>query len=388
MRMGTGVNREVQSRFDLLKEERFASGEGARRQRSILIIGGLMVLGMLLPDVQASRGGVKYGYNIYEVLVASGVPPGLKYLVLHPLLAGLVCLAMFWKVRERVRGGILAFVALLPLVIAMSDSDAREGLRMMLSGGMGVAEARVFLTVFMLGFGLLGLFVGLRSRWYRPGSMPACAIAILGGALFVLAILMPILPGEGGYVMLAAPFMLLKESASAWIGFTMLLWMIGSVTASVMAFTLLPALHAKVVRIRANRGYWFLVCGIMIFIFGLITFSLYMMTQFRGGPGAMQATIFGLLKGGLMGTGLALMLPFGLIDLVIGDAPAPIRPGQDGPGAARPVGPVPVSPAMPTGPANRPANPFGPAPAPPAATPNPHQAPPPPPPPPPPRPPQ
>jgi hypothetical protein len=309
MRMGTGMSRE---------EERFAAREGPKRKRNIAILAGVLLLGALLPTVVQGRRHVEVEFVTSTIFGQSTAPATLNALVFCSLLAGICCLGILRCDSVRLRGVLLAQLGIIPLLIAFTDNNIGDAFAAITQ----TAGNNAVIIQLMLTLGAVGLFVGARARWYRPTSATAYGVGLIGSIIYVLSLLIPAYPDEMGRTKLFSPVMMVGLGGNLWFAFTQIVEMLCGIAAAVVCGLNLPTRRGELVRLRAGLAFWLLVGGWLVGLIGAVTTMLFYADRLGGGAIAFLM----ILKFGTMTVGLLLLLPFGLVDLMIGDTPAPLQP--------------------------------------------------------------
>ncbi len=164
-----------------------AGEEIALRRRRLLWLGAVLVVGFLLPLAGEFPGRGQSGRGVvfvnFEALLGRGVPWSMRFLAAYPLAAGLLVGAAALSGPGQLRGMLMILLALLPVPVFEAIPG---GERFLAAVADGLYSRLGLLLAASLG-AWLGLFVGARSEWYRPGSATAGAVALTGAALYVLA---------------------------------------------------------------------------------------------------------------------------------------------------------------------------------------------------------
>ena len=154
---------------------RAAAGEKTRRTRNIAILGGVILLGTLVPALVPGLDG-KLGAEFvnFTVLRNGAVPLSIRLLTFYPLLGGLAAVLLALLARHPARGLGLVAAGLLPLVLLPLSA----GFRTAFSAWIGEGRVALGLLFVAMSLAILAIYVGARSRWYRPDNSAAVASSV------------------------------------------------------------------------------------------------------------------------------------------------------------------------------------------------------------------
>ena len=323
------------------------------RSRHILIVGVMLVIGFLAPVLTmkpvytssygSSCGMVSMDSEFRFANVSSAFGGGSHWLervlALTPLLAGAGAILLAHFVTSGRRGwglvGLWAIpiVATLVFIIGAMMSDpmlGRLGGSVIASGAGSTAGY----TVLALSAGMLAVFVGARARWYRPASRAAFWIGRVGGALFVVGLLVPVLPKSDGLVPLLLPFRLMSFGGIfVWLGFWLMVSMGLMVAAAVVCFGTGTDIHPQNAHDLAGRAFAFWKSSALVFGTAVV---LAVMWTIKCSLGMLPVVFFGGIQLACCGVAWWLLLPFGVTDLVVGE---PTLVASGAPGASVEVPP-------------------------------------------------
>ncbi len=271
-------------------------------------------------------------------------------LLMYPLIAGIATIVAAAVARGRLRGGILVGLGLLTVVVNLTGANVLPQFSQMLAQGVSDSARTAALTVLLgfAGWSLLWAGAGVVAgrEWDRLPKI----LAAVGGALFVLHLLLPILPSQAGATLLGFPFKLLTAEAvppeAKGLGALILLSMVLNVIGSVVGFCLAGSRTgtglAKGIRVLA-------VCGVVL----LLLTPLYALLLAVGSSSETLApALLAYVKFLCTGIGLFAVIPLGLADLLgAGTSPAAFAAGAGpapyGPGYGAPYGAPPPHPGYP-----------------------------------------
>jgi len=283
--------------------------EIAVRRRNLVIVGILLIVAFIMPSCAPSgRGGSEIVILNIQGLFEGRVPIALKVLLLHPLLAGIVC-CLAHLFTPLVRGWINIGMGILPIVLvflAVPD-QVRDSLGETLSG-TGGAEGAIGFVLTVASF--YGIFIGCRLRWYRPEMTGAYVGAAIGAVAGLIMLVLP--DARTGDIGLIAPFKVMEIDGV--IGFGSLLWVAAMIAAAVVALLNTPGRPLAQASVRANIAFW-------IYMGGLIAvFTLVALRSMGMGMGAEMAMVIGIMiKFGIWFGATAMLVPMGVIDAVLGE---------------------------------------------------------------------
>jgi hypothetical protein len=321
--------------------------ERAKRRRNIVILGVVLLLGFLLPILvprfQSSRPydpdrisevTLKPKFVSFEAMAQEDMPGTAKFFILFPALAGITAVIVALVTDGRARGAILLALFALLVIVMLSSRDVRVGfLEMARAMGGRLGTFMILSTV-----AWLGIFVGSRSRWYRPGSTAAMVIGIVGGILYLVVEVLPVLPDAVGTISLVAPFKLLGQKRMVIAGLGGVVQLGCLIAASIVCFVNVNLADQRRGQRLGRVAFRLLVGGA---IAAGACFVLNGMVE--AGRNVEEhlglfifSSLFNLAKFLAWVVGVLLLLPIGLTDLVVGP-PARVLPAT----------PVPHPPAYP-----------------------------------------
>jgi hypothetical protein len=293
----------------------------------ILLIGFVMPIILYNPFTTARHGEF---INI-TIMGMDGVPIPLKVFYLAPGVAGMGLLILQGLTRHPVRGIVVIFLVLIPILIALTNSQIVEFLRV--STRYIPAEAAFLMLVEFLGMFVapVALLVGVRSRGYRPGSSVAYWFGVAGAGAWFTFLVIPALPAEAGYIFLMAPIKLIGQGGATGKSIGLLVMMVCTSISAILCIINKPTSDIRKVRNQTNLAFWTLVSGFVVF---MLCISGQFITGFPSFINTIKHLCWFL--------GMGLLLPAGITDLVVGRAhhhkhrshetPHPHTAGPDVPG--------------------------------------------------------
>jgi hypothetical protein len=297
-----------------------AHEEGPRRKRNLIIFGAVVLLSFLLPTLKPGGFGQMEILNLTQ-LVDEKAPALVKVMAIYPLLAGVAVMALAILAPPGTRGAVVTALGVIPLLLLASAASSGAG-----SSGREGDSAPV-IPIFMALIGWQGLLIGARSRWYRPESTPSAAVGIAGAALFVLAVVFIIIaaitgPRQSDESASREAVSTLGNFRALFMGWTSLVGVLASLAcigaSAVLCLFNLPG--ARFENAYKLSGFAFLLAIIGPLVLAL-TLAVVVFTLPRAGENA-GAIILMLLKVGMWGAGLVLLLPVGATDWIVGKHPA------------------------------------------------------------------
>jgi len=299
--------------------------EAARRRRNLTILGAVVLIGFLMPiavpDMEMTPHGIRFVtkmlYLNIELLSQEGIPGTAVVFLLAPCLAGLAMFVLAWVVRYPGRGIGIILLPIVPILVLLFQAEQRQSVPM--SDTVPVDPSSGMLLGVMA---CLAMFVGARSRWYRPGNGVARGFGMAGGCGYLLYLLLPILPAGAGRLPLIMPFKMLggpDELLATAIG--LILTMLCMIAAAVLCITNGKALPGNTARSRANIAFLLLV--VLVPVIGALTILISAGQSIPEGvsvpPAFYAMTITTIIKMVCWFAGMLLLIPVGIIDLIVGD---------------------------------------------------------------------
>ncbi len=304
----------------------------------LLVLGALLLIAFFMPIYDGTNVVMT---NPFELLKAD-TPFIIKLLTLYVPAAGVAVIVLAFVLRGLIRSLAVTAIGLFPLVLfyvsAVARSSVGEGGATLLMGG---ALAAV---------GMALIFAGSRARRFRPSSLLGAIIGAAGGAAYVAAMVLPILPKELGRLPIVAPVMLIIGEAGNGepvirivTGCLDLLAKIFLVVASIVVLVNAAPRPVPGIRTRAATRLW-IWSVIVLFITALVPAGVVAYEALDEGAQVDEALLQRalpllcvLVKTALAALALFLLVPVGLTHLIVRLSPP--EPGPL-PGYAEATGPA------------------------------------------------
>ncbi|MEX2212774.1 MAG: MJ0042-type zinc finger domain-containing protein [Phycisphaeraceae bacterium] len=302
-------------RFDAPIKGRPMSGhhEKDSRKLRLLALGIVLIVGFFVPScVPDIHGSTQVVFFNIAGLVEEGIPIAVKLLLIYPLLAGGAVLIARAAMPPPMRGWLIFGVGLLPLVIVFA-AEPTEVLRN-LSRAMATGRGALGIIVGILGLiGFFAVWVGARSRYYRPDYAHTYIIGVVGAICLLLTLLIP----QNGQMPLIAPFKALEYDAIG--GIIMIVASIAMITASIICLCNTRSRRAKNISSLALLAFWVLLGGIIFTV--TIGFFYSMTGGGRGLPVQALPFMFSTFIKTIFMAAVIAVTPIGLTDAVVGGVP-------------------------------------------------------------------
>lgn len=305
-----------------------------------------MLIGFFMPTaglVSAGSDDLAFEFVLPGLLLDPDAPPPVRVMLGLAVVAGLAAVVLGMMRYTIVRPAVLI---LLPVALSVLGFAAGGVIAGQLPGVHlpGLTAGRPV----VLGINVVGaviLLIGIRILTYRHHRESGMPIAVIGGCMYLVSLLIPLFSEDARSAMLAAPFTLLSSGRAETIklGLCMLLEVVGSLAALCVVASATDALARRKRLTRARMAFW---CWTLAKV-GTLSLFLLVATNDLDRPMvvAVLINIAGMLA---CGGGLVLMVIVGIVDAVVGpERSAPARPA---PGAARCKSPLPPAPAPPIAP--------------------------------------
>jgi hypothetical protein len=354
-----------------------------RRTANIIVLGAILLAAFACPVLApkfSDTGGLSvrpYFLNV-EGLGESMVPGVVKFQLVYPAIAGLALIILAPLLRNFIRSVCILVLGLIPVIVALGSSDVRDVVTTTSREFVG-ASSGASIVLGCLAF--IGLYAGARARWYRPGSLAAYIAGAVGGGLYLVQLILPVLPEAMGTLPIVCMVKMLNVKGLLVVAIGSIVQTACFVAAAIICLANYPR-KTPSVRGTASAAFTLLTVGIVVFLVSIPGNVLYAIGSQAGKVEALAigVLLMSLVKMGLWAGGLLLLIPFGATDLIVWlsrptDFPQPM-PAVMPPGMVMPV-PIPAAmypPPMPPVPMPPPAMPR--AAAPPGAPAGPVQGPP------------
>lgn len=300
-------------RVDPLVEGRPFNGidEVARRRRNIFLIGAMLAVGFLMPVLIPEIKGQfewKLSFASIERLFDSTSTPWEKVMLVYPLAAGLGTMILAAAALPRLRGTVMMVLSIAPIVALFLEPDFKAAWQLY---GPDVMDAGVISALLLL-LGLGGVFIGSRTRFYRPSQTHAFLIGAIGGLAATIFWIIPI----DGRPPIATPVEMFMTSIIGGIGAVIAVGLL--IVSCVICLINTPNQHpARASKLGAVA--FRCLCGFVVIL--PTTFTVVVAVevfQFEGELFLVAGVVMGMAKAIAWLGGLLLLLPTGLTDVLIG----------------------------------------------------------------------
>ena len=286
------------------------SSQAGRQRANMIFLGIILLVGFVMPIIQINDIGQRHGEFINITIVGrEHVPIPIIVFYLTPGVAGMGLLILQAFTRHPVRGIVIIFLAAVPTLISLIDSQTIEAMgvfRKFVSAEAAFGMLAAFLGLFVAPVALL---VGIRSRGYRPDSPVAYWFGAVGAGAWFTFLVMPILPAEAGYIFLMAPIKLIGQSGAGGVSMGLLILIVCTSISAIVCIINKPSSQTRKVRSQASLAFWTLVIGFIVF---MLCISGQFIKNFP--------TFVNTIKYLCWYTGRFLLFPAGITDLVVGRA--------------------------------------------------------------------
>ena len=272
----------------------------------MIFLGIILLIGFVMPVVQEDHTG---DFINIRIVGAEDVPTPLKVLYLAPGVAGMGLLILQGFTKHPVRGIVVIFLALMPILIALTNSQIVSVLGKF---QRFVPAEAVFpmLTIFLgLFVAPVGMLAGIRSRGYRPDSPMAYWFGVVGAVAWFAFLVIPVLPAKAGYVFLMLPIKLIGQEGAGGASMGLLILMVCTSIAAIVCTINKPTAETRKARSQAGLAFWTLVVGFVVF---MLCISGRFIENFP--------SFINTIKHLCWFMGMFLLFPAGITDLVVGQA--------------------------------------------------------------------
>jgi len=177
--------------------------EEMQRQQMLSRIGWALLVAALLPAILGNVANPKVVLPNFQL---ENLPGWMMFLLLSPVIVGAVVVASASFIPSPYRGVVvllMAGVLFIPVVSAEPGGSFPKALEFM-DGWLASVAAGIPLAGVLLGVGWTLLLGAARWRSFAPGSLAAYLLALVGGAVVMLAWVLPLLPESQGGTLSAA----------------------------------------------------------------------------------------------------------------------------------------------------------------------------------------
>jgi len=185
-----------------------------------------------------------------------------------------------------------------------------------------VPTIKTFLMLGLLaGTAFTGLFAGARTRWYRPDSLSATIVAMIGVVCCVLSVLLVFLVDRPASIKSLSPSLKhLENHGIWWIGLFLLAALVFNGAACVLCLVNTPGKYAPDARNLASLAFFSLIASIVSTVLAVVIAVCISMPE-DVSTGHRIILVFYAIKFGLWEVGFSLLIPVGLTDLLVSLSP-------------------------------------------------------------------
>lgn len=314
----------------------------------LLVLGALLLIAFFMPIFDGVNVVMP---NPIELLKQAGVAFIIKVLTVYPLIAGVAVIVLAFALKGLARTLAVIALGLFPIVTFYLSNDARS-----LIGQSG--DITLLIGGALAAAGMALILAGSRARRYRPSSLLGAVVGAVGGAVYVIAMVLPILPKEFGRVPIVAPVVLIIGAGSSAepvvtiaLGCLDLLAKIFLLVAAAVCLANAAPRPVPGIRTRVATRLW-IWSVIVLFLLALVPAGADTYTALNSGTAIGQALlelvvpqVSLLVKVALAALALFMLVPVGLTHLIVRLSPPEPEPL---PGYAEATGPA-VAQAGPAG---------------------------------------
>jgi len=283
-----------------------------------VLVAIVLILGAVTPLLERTDfGEYRPFFANLRLLDDESVPTLVKVLLVYPAAAGVAVIIAAACAGGAVRAVIIHLLGVAPFLAYYSDEAVRRSFG-------APFDMPVFLNLFLpFGgafalIGVAGLYAGGRIRRAFPEHRAGAIAGGIGGAYFLLSLIVPLEAPETGAYPLIAPFKLMFEDQGLWsmqlIGVSRLFIMLLLATASILALQSAPACPDAAVRARLLNRLW---NGHLILLLLAPAVVLLFVGFGKAGDGDLLAHLSYVLKTALTTLGLLFLLLMGAVDLIV-----------------------------------------------------------------------
>ncbi len=302
------------------------SDSSRRTSSGILWLGIALLIGAILPFKVSSPEGALWAFPTSLIFRPSLLRRIFEFMCLYFLLAGVAVMVLGAKAWGLGRSIPVLCLGLVPIFVLIGSEDARRLLGDLIHG-LGeiiVGEERTMTVgsvITLLAW--ICILSGSRALHFRPGSLAAALLGVIGGGLYILTRFLPIAPEEMGVIPILTPFRLLKDSDTVFLGGGLILGQAFTLTASILCIV-------AALRLRSSGKLWaaafrWLIGGAAAALFGLFG-TVFSLAGDLGGQGMVEILLLTLVKCGASFIPLLLLIPVGVTDLMVNFVP--VRTGD------------------------------------------------------------
>ncbi len=304
-------NSEHRRRHHQISPEVHARAKLAGRQRAnLILLGVVLLIGFLMPIVHDNGPQRPRSFDMVNITILGKIPAppmSIKVICLVPGVAGVGLLVLQVLTKHPLRGIMILFMAVVPILIALADLQlvrAMTGSQKATPTGNTLAMTLCFLGLFAAPVAML---VGIRSRSYQPDNHTAYYFGVAGAVLWLVFLVTPALPAEMGHIFLMVPIKLITNTGPSAQSIGLIA--IAACMTVTAALCIVNTPSTEFMKARKLAGTAFLT-----FIIGVTVLLLCLVGQAVGSFPLLVATIKYVCWFG----GVFMLLPAGITDLVVG----------------------------------------------------------------------
>jgi len=307
--------------------------EEKKRKQNILTLGVFLIVGFLFPILVPEEGGRSGETQVCLLNIEGLFRPETNlagvFVLLYPLLAGVGVILAATAVPTARRGLCLIGLGVLWPTILFIGAEIRAMFGDQMSESLAGWDSMGLWVIMVMAFlGWLGLFVGTRTRAYRPSNSIAYGLGVTGALLHLITLIIPAKGADFGTIPLMLPLKLVAneksvreaigfgdESSTLAGGLFILVGMGLLVTTAVLCLMNSLRLDRSQARVRASQSFLCFIGGQVAEILGVLILLFSLPTGPYGPPAG--ALVLGVIKSVLWFGCLALLLPVGVSDLIV-----------------------------------------------------------------------
>ncbi len=294
-----------------------------RRMRGLLILAGVLAAAALMPTFDPATG--RFSFPNLKAIARPDMTGVLRFLLAYPLIAAVAVAAVAAWLRGS--AGSLVLMALGGVYLVIVGLDSNHLTERMQLAGIGQRLSGWSLDglslVALIGMG--GMFAGSRAQSFRPASRAAWLVGAIGSSAWLAAIaLAAVLHGRDSFVWQLGQ--MISQPRHAWFATSVLAGLACTAGSAFFCLSSAPRPGARpdragrsTSRIYAQQAFFLLEVAILFLGGALLVWAAQTRARdLMGDPGELYSAIASVVKFGLSALLIALLVPIGLADLLIG----------------------------------------------------------------------